>query len=180
MSENRERAPRLLVVGGADIVDEVVDPTLRSAYGCEFAPDAESALRLSSWNRFGAVVLLATERRGAPDLELLVELVAGQPEAAVVVVSWTADPALADRALAVGAHDYLVLPLSPRQLRDLAVESPAATASWHPRRGPAKTDPRPPALARGDGRPTEPGALLARRTERRARQPDGDRRRVPR
>jgi PAS domain S-box-containing protein len=107
---------RVLVVGHPELIAGTVDAAIRSLHDCEFVDTARGALGAAAREEFAAVVLFGLDRRGLPDFGLLRALVTAQRQAAIVVVSALADPALAERAFSRGAHSYLLTPLSPRQL----------------------------------------------------------------
>jgi PAS domain S-box-containing protein len=114
--ENHSGSPRLLIVGDRGLADATVDLGIQIVHDCEFAATVPAALATAATDEFAAVALFGLDPGGVPDLDLLRSLVEAQRDAAVVVVSAVADPALAERAFAEGAHSYLLAPLSPRQL----------------------------------------------------------------
>jgi len=97
------------------IVDEALSPL---GHAVRIADDAASALRLITQ---GApdVVLLDIDLPGLSGIAALPAIHAIAPTARIIMVSGTNDEALARRALAAGAFDYLVKPVDLTRLAEV-------------------------------------------------------------
>jgi PAS domain S-box-containing protein len=110
------RSAQILLVGDREAVEETVDGRLRALHELHQVGSGADAVEAASRSRFGAVVLFELGAGEGPDFTLLRSLVALQRDAAIVVVSSAPDPRAAERAFSLGAHSFLLTPLSSRQL----------------------------------------------------------------
>jgi putative two-component system response regulator len=69
------------------------------------------------------LVLCDVNMPGGSGLELVRSVVNGNPDTAIVMLTGLDDPAVADEALAIGAHGYLVKPVGGNEARILVASS---------------------------------------------------------
>lgn len=68
------------------------------------------------------LVLTDVRMPGMDGLELLEKIRAHTPSLPVVVITGHGDPAMSDKAKALGAHDFIIKPIGLRQFMKLAQE----------------------------------------------------------
>lgn len=112
------RARILIVDDNADLCDILQEALAPLGHATQIAGDAASALRLITQ---GApdVVLLDIDLPGLSGIAALPAIHAIAPAARVIMVSGTNDDALARRALAHGAFDYVVKPVDLTRLAEI-------------------------------------------------------------
>jgi two-component system, sensor histidine kinase and response regulator len=113
-----ERARILIVDDNADLCDIMQEALTPLGHATQIAHDAASALRLITQ---GApdVVLLDIDLPGLSGIAALPAIHAIAPTTRVIMVSGTSDDALARRALAAGAFDYVVKPVDLTRLAEI-------------------------------------------------------------
>jgi PAS domain S-box-containing protein len=109
-----ERA-RILAIDDRPEVLRLIDRTLGARYACELAGSVSEARALLEGSRY-ELVLCDIQMPGESGLVMIEEIAARWPRTAVVMVTGVDDPAVAERALELGAHGYLVKPFWPGQL----------------------------------------------------------------
>lgn len=107
--------PAVLLVDDEETIREILRRILRSRYDVTEVASVDAARRELASGRFG-VVLCDIRMAEASGLELLREIVAGQADIAVVMVTGVDDPVVADEALTMGAYGYLLKPFTPNQV----------------------------------------------------------------
>lgn len=127
---------RILVTDDRPQMLLVTDTALGDRYECEFAASAGEAREKLRDGDF-KLAICDVNAVGEPAMALAEEVLLEHPETAVVLVTGEDDPRVADRALALGVHGYLIEPLRPAQLlitvmnalrwRDLEIEKAANT-----------------------------------------------------
>ncbi len=110
-----EARPRILATDDRPEVLRLVDRALGERYRCEFAGDVAEARGKLAQGRFD-LALCDIQMPGESGLVLVEEIARRQPATAIVLVTGVDDPEIADRAFALGAHNYLVKPFWPGQL----------------------------------------------------------------
>ena len=113
-----ERARILIVDDNTDLCEILQEALAPLGHATQIAYDAASALRLITQ---GApdVVLLDIDLPGLSGIAALPAIHAIAPDARVIMVSGTNDDALARRALAHGAFDYIVKPVDLTRLVEI-------------------------------------------------------------
>jgi PAS domain S-box-containing protein len=108
-------APRVLATDDHDEILRLIERSLGERYECEFASDVRGARDKLAAAEFD-LALCDIQMPGESGLVLAEEIVQGHLDTAVVLVTGEDDPEIAARALAFGAHGYLVKPFWPGQL----------------------------------------------------------------
>jgi DNA-binding NtrC family response regulator len=113
-----ERARILIVDDNTDLCDIMQEALAPLGHSTQIAYDAARALRLITQ---GApdVVLLDIDLPGLSGIAALPAIHAIAPDARIIMVSGTNDDALARRALANGAFDYVVKPVDLARLAEI-------------------------------------------------------------
>lgn len=107
--------PTVLLVDDEEQIREILRRILRRHYEVvEVGSVAEAREQLTT-GRFG-IVLCDIRMADGSGLELLREIVAGDADVAVVMVTGLDDPRVADEALSMGAYGYLLKPFTPNQV----------------------------------------------------------------
>jgi putative two-component system response regulator len=106
---------RILVTDDRPEMLAAIDLALGDRYECEFAPSVVAAREKLRDEEF-KLAICDVDAAGEQAMALAEEIVAEHPGTAVVLVTGQDDPKVADRALALGVHGYLVEPLRPGQL----------------------------------------------------------------
>lgn len=105
----------VLLVDDEEQIREILRRILRRHYEVvEVGSVAEAREQLTT-GRFG-IVLCDIRMADGSGLELLREIVAGDADVAVVMVTGLDDPRVADEALSMGAYGYLLKPFTPNQV----------------------------------------------------------------
>ena len=106
---------RILVTDDRPQMLLAVEAALGSLHECEFAASVDEA-REKLVTRGFELAICDVNAAGEPAMALAEEILLEQPTIAVVVITADDDPAVADRALALGVHGYLIEPLRQGQL----------------------------------------------------------------
>jgi len=115
-----EGRQHILVVDDEPFLCRTLSRLLGGRYQCDTAPGAEVALDLLRQRDYQLVVSDIT-MPGRNGLELLSEITAAQPSAAVVMISGLGTIESAIEAMRRGAFDYITKPFAPEQV-EMAVE----------------------------------------------------------
>lgn len=107
---------RILIIDDEDLFREDLASLLRQeGYTCETAPDGESGLRLIEAEDFD-VVLCDVVMPGMSGVEVVDQLSASRPDAAVLVITAYGSLETAVEAFRKGAADYLLKPVVPEDV----------------------------------------------------------------
>ncbi|MGV1047522.1 MAG: HD domain-containing phosphohydrolase [Solirubrobacterales bacterium] len=106
---------RILVTDDRPEMLRSIDRALGTAYECEFAANVEEARERLLGEEF-KLAICDVNAAGELAMALAEEVLREHPGIAVVLLTGDDDPRVADRALALGVHGYLVEPLRPGQL----------------------------------------------------------------
>ena len=109
------RRARILVTDDRVEMLRGIEQVLGGLYECEFAANVGEAREQLRDGTF-ELALCDVNAAGELALALVEEIVADNPETAVVLVTGEDDPLVADRAFGLGVHGYVVEPLQPGQL----------------------------------------------------------------
>jgi putative two-component system response regulator len=113
---------RVLATDDRPEILRVIERTLGSRFDCEFAasvPGAREKLKEGDFD----LALCDIEMPGESGLTLAEEIVERHPRTAVVLVTGVDDPEVAETALEVGVHGYIVKPFWPGQLMITAMNA---------------------------------------------------------
>jgi putative two-component system response regulator len=106
---------RILATDDRPEVLRLIDRTLGERYSCDFAASIEEARERLAAATYD-LALCDIQKPGEPGLVLAEEIVRGEADTAVVLVTGEDDPRMAERAFDIKAHGYLVKPFWPGQL----------------------------------------------------------------
>lgn len=114
--------PRILATDDQEEVLRLIARTLDSRYECEFAGNVVEGRRKLRGGVFD-LALCDIEMPGESGIALAEEIIESFPQTAVVLVTGVDDPDVADAALRLGVHGYLVKPFRPGQLMITAMSA---------------------------------------------------------
>jgi putative two-component system response regulator len=118
----REGKPRVLATDDRPEVLRLVERSLGERYECELATSVEEAREKLASELF-ELALCDIQMPGTSGLVLVEEIALEHPETAIVMVTGTDDPEIAERAFQMGTQGYLVKPFWPGQLQITAANA---------------------------------------------------------
>jgi PAS domain S-box-containing protein len=107
--------PRILAIDDRPEILRLIERSLGERYRCEFAGSVAEARERFQEATFD-LALCDIQMPGESGLVLVGEVAERYPQTAIVLVTGEDDPEVAQRALVLGAHGYLVKPFWPGQL----------------------------------------------------------------
>jgi putative two-component system response regulator len=115
-AEPTSETARVLVVDDEEPIRRVLCRLLeRNGYQADGAGDAEEALLLLKRDGY-ELVLTDMDMPGTSGLDLIMQIVAGYPDTATVMVTGMDDATLANTSLEVGAYGYIIKPFEPNEI----------------------------------------------------------------
>ncbi|HSS41033.1 MAG TPA: HD domain-containing phosphohydrolase [Solirubrobacterales bacterium] len=106
---------KILITDDRPEARRLIERSLGERFDCQLTGSVAEARKRLAETEY-ELALCDIEMPGESGLNLVEEIVAEHPSTAVVLVTGVDDPAIADRALELGAHGYLVKPFWPGQL----------------------------------------------------------------
>lgn len=122
IAATRSAPPRVLATDDRPEVLRLVDRALSERYECRFARSVSEAREKLEREPID-LALCDIQMPGESGLDLAEEIARKYPQTAVVLVTGVDDPAVAERALELGAGGYLVKPFWPGQLAITAMNA---------------------------------------------------------
>ena len=110
---------RILAIDDRPEILRLIRRTLGEHYACNLAGGGAEARELLERGPY-ELALCDIQMPGESGLDLIEEILARWPRTSVVMVTGVDDPEVAERALEIGAHGYLVKPFSSGQLLIIA------------------------------------------------------------
>lgn len=105
---------KILIVDDEEPIRDLLKQILnKSDYHCTLAANAAEARKLVNEQHF-ELILSDIVMPGESGLDFLQHVLAKHPDTAAIIVSVMDDPSIAEAALKIGVHDYIVKPFHPK------------------------------------------------------------------
>lgn len=109
---------KIMIVDDAMFMRSIIRKNLQETGYTDFceAPDGETALKLYEEQK-PDVVLLDITMPGISGLEVLEEIIKGDPDAKVIMCSAIGQEIMIQKAITMGARDFIVKPFKPVEIQ---------------------------------------------------------------